>query len=165
MKAARYNPFDFDKDISIGIKLPYSKTYSTYTPTDMDYISGSLIAKETSLSLFDKTYTTSEQTKYNLINLILTKKGERIMHPNFGTNIYKYLFDPIDITLKTKLKDDLLKDIKLWMPYLIIDGIDVILENENIDRNELKLAIKFKLYDSDDAQELNLNFGNTITYN
>ena len=159
----KYNPLDFDKDISIGIKLPYSNTYSTFT-NNVDYVSGSLIEKEPSLSLFDKTYTSAEQTKYNLINLILTNKGERIMHPDFGTNIYGYLFEPIDATLNTKLKDDLKRDIKYWMPYLIIDGIDVNISNENIDRNTIKLAIKFKIHEFDEVQEVSLEFGNTITY-
>ena len=157
----KYNPLDFDKDIAIGIKLPYSNTYSTFSP-NMDYVTGSLIRND-SVSLFEKTYTSADQTTYNLINLVLTKKGERLMHPDFGTSVYGYLFEPIDTTVEINLKESLTRDIKYWLPYIIIN--DIIVTSEGIDENTLHIAIKFQTNEFEEERTLSLGFGKTIEYN
>ena len=42
------------------------------------------------------TYTTRDQIKANLINYMLTNKGERVMNPEFGSNLRALLFQQID---------------------------------------------------------------------
>ena len=62
-----------EKDrVAIGITLPIQKGNGGY---------------------FAQSYQTSEQVKSNIKNLILTRKGERLMHPNFGTDLYNTLFN------------------------------------------------------------------------
>lgn len=155
----KYHPLDFETDVGIGIKLPYSNTYTTQT------VSGSYQnpLREGSVSLFELTYNTSDQILYNLINLVLTKKGERVMHPTFGTSIYSYLFEPIDTTLKSRLKESLHKDIKYWMPYLLIETIDVV--DDTIDENKLRIKISFRTNEYDEVKTIDFTFGNTIEYN
>ncbi len=46
--------------------------------------------------VFKSTYTTTEVTKNQLINYILTNPGERFFNPNFGSGIKQYLFENID---------------------------------------------------------------------
>ena len=43
-------------------------------------------------AVFVPTYTTSDQIKANLVNWLLTNKGERIMNPNFGADLKSLLF-------------------------------------------------------------------------
>ena len=45
--------------------------------------------------IFAVNYTTLTQAKNNLKNLILTRKGERMMQPDFGCDIWKVLFEQI----------------------------------------------------------------------
>jgi phage baseplate assembly protein W len=45
--------------------------------------------------IFATNYTTLTQAKDNLKNLILTKKGERLMQPEFGCDIWLVLFEQI----------------------------------------------------------------------
>ena len=46
-------------------------------------------------AVFIPTYTTREQIKANLINYLLTNKGERIFNPNFGADLRNLLFEGI----------------------------------------------------------------------
>mgnify|MGYP003352512083 CR=1 FL=1 len=72
-KTYRVDPRDLQKNIAIGVGLPFNK-----------------------VSAFKSTYSTKEQIKYNLINLLLTNKGERIENPEFGADLKKELFENID---------------------------------------------------------------------
>ena len=46
-------------------------------------------------AVFVPTFTTREQTKSNLINYLLTNKGERVFNPNFGADLRNLLFENI----------------------------------------------------------------------
>lgn len=94
-----------EHDHPIGITLPYS---------------------DSSGRLFNCSYTTKEQALTNLKMLVLTRKGERVMLPTFGTNIWNYIFENItDVTLDA-IKQELYQSIQTWLPYLSIDNIIVI---------------------------------------
>ena len=45
--------------------------------------------------IFSVNFTTLSQTRDNLKNLIMTRKGERVMYPEFGCDIWSLLFEPI----------------------------------------------------------------------
>lgn len=47
-----------------------------------------------------------ELVKQDLLNAFNTVKGERVMLPNFGTNITNYLFDPLDELSKDAILED-----------------------------------------------------------
>jgi len=51
------------------------------------------------VGFFKQTKTTLEQARYNLENLLLTIPGERIQHPDFGSNLHHVLFDPANATM------------------------------------------------------------------
>jgi hypothetical protein len=69
---------------------------------DNPFISGStLTAVGVSLPFngpigFNSTYSTVDQIRSNLINYVLTNKGERVMNRSFGSDLRKYLFSSID---------------------------------------------------------------------
>lgn len=95
---------DTEKDVAVGIKLPFNN------PTK---------------GLFDLSYSTEEQAISNLKNLLLTSKGERLYLPNFGTGIIDLLFNPNTPEIVESLSDEISTAISFWMPYIIINNIDV----------------------------------------
>ena len=157
----KYNPLDLEPDKAIGIKLPFNasapgKRYDTvYNAT----ISGA--------SIFPLSYTTEEQAISNLKNLILTKKGERLYHPDFGTRLQSLLFENINSDFFTdEVENSLKEDIGKWLPYIFINSIDVnVLPYKSISdvTNGISVLIDFRLRNSESNQTIAIQFdGNTI---
>ena len=96
------NLLDQQPDVAVGISLPLT--------TDGD---------------FGATYTTVDQAHSNLINLLMTIKGERPMQPNFGTDLHKLLFEPNTQELRPKLEHTIKDAVKNWLPYIEISKIDL----------------------------------------
>ena len=44
-------------------------------------------------AVFNSSFTTAEQVKSNLLNVLLTEPGERVFKPNFGVGLRSYLFE------------------------------------------------------------------------
>jgi phage baseplate assembly protein W len=95
---------------------------------------------------FSVNFTTINQAKSNLQNLILTKKGERVMQPEFGCDIWKILFEPIiEGDIESKIEETILDAVNIWLPYLNIDTILFDYDENDIDNNRLSLELQFSL--------------------
>ena len=81
-----------------------------------------------------------ELVKQDLLNAFNTRKGERVMLPNFGTNIYDYLFDPLDDLTKDAIIEDATNVIK-HEPRVSLDTINLT-ETELTIRLEIILTFK-----------------------
>jgi phage baseplate assembly protein W len=106
---------------------------------------------------FAQSYQTIDQVKSNLKNLLLTKKGERLMHANFGTGLHELLFSQNTDDLETKIQNTIESAISYWLPYVTIAEIDLEQSNTNKDMYMFVVSIKFQL-----AGQQNLE---TITFN
>ena len=67
-----------------------------------------------------------ELVKNNLNQLIKTVKGERVMLPNFGTNLPYYLFEPLDRQLFLSIRQDILDTITRYAPGVEVQKLSVI---------------------------------------
>lgn len=77
--------------------------------------------------IFNQSTTNINQVYSNLKNLLMTAKGERYMLPEFGTEIKYILFEQItdEETFIDAIKTDISTALKTWLPYLIIEQLDV----------------------------------------
>jgi phage baseplate assembly protein W len=128
-REVRKDPFDFEPDVAYGVSLPFSST-----------------------SVFNQTYTKQEQIKFNLLNLLLTSKGERFFNPTFGTDLRKVLFDNnVDTDILT---ETITADINTWIPDITVNSITA-----NIDADNHILGINinysFNLNGEDDTVTIN----------
>ena len=74
-------------------------------------------------AVFVPTYFTRDQIKANMVNYLLTNKGERVFRPNFGPNLRDLLFENIlDITTE-ELKNTIQTDIVRFFPNVEIKEI------------------------------------------
>jgi phage baseplate assembly protein W len=86
---------------------------------------GILLPFSTNNKFMQISYSTYDQAISNLKNLILTRKGERIFEPAFGTNIYDHLFDNIQNDIQTQIEEEILGAVEYWLPYINVNKLDV----------------------------------------
>tara|TARA_R110002050_G_scaffold79261_1_gene169309 strand:- start:29248 stop:29637 length:390 start_codon:yes stop_codon:yes gene_type:complete len=67
--------------------------------------------------------------KSDLMHLLLTRKGERLYMPDFGTNLLKFIFEPNDITTQSEIKKEINITVKKYIPNLQINDV-LVTENE-----------------------------------
>jgi phage baseplate assembly protein W len=103
---------------------------------------------------FNQAFSSFEQAKSNLRNLLLTKKGERVMQPNFGTGLSSLLFEQMDESFEEKLKDTITNSVNFWLPYISIEEIDVNMTDEMKDRNTAELKLSFTVGNQIETQEV-----------
>jgi|TARA_R100000734_G_C3267404_1_gene64287 phage baseplate assembly protein W len=126
----RINPLDLNKNVKVGIPFP---------------LTGDNV-------LFNSTATTKEQVKSNLINLLLTKQGERIGEVNFGVGLQNLLFEQnIDLeNLKEKIKTQ----INIYVPQIsLLDAQTNFVENEQT--LYIIISYRFNLDGTQDTIQLN----------
>ena len=96
------DPINTQQDVAVGIGLPFAGTNS----------------------VFNLNYTTEDQAMSNLINLVLTKKGERIMQPSFGWGGWSLLFEPNTNDFADELEISFKRDVTYWLPYITIKEVN-----------------------------------------
>lgn len=91
-------------------------------------------------AVFVPTYTTREQTKSNLINYLLTNKGERVFNPLFGASLRALLFENIDDITTDDLKSIIQNDINRFFPQVDIKQIQF---DNQPDRNTINFTLTY----------------------
>lgn len=90
---------------------------------------------------FEQVKTLKGNIKQNLKMLLLTNPGERVMDPNFGVGISRYLFEMVeDQTVYADIDSKIREQISLYMPYLKIQRVDFLSQNGNNNKINLKIV-------------------------
>jgi phage baseplate assembly protein W len=74
---------------------------------------------------FFRTQKGINQVKSDLLVLLLTEPGERVMLPEFGTPLKKFLFEPNTSLLVDSVKETISNSIKMWEPRIAVSQIEV----------------------------------------
>jgi phage baseplate assembly protein W len=126
----RIDPLDLDTRKAIGVKIPFTKK-----------------------GVFQFNYTTKDQIKSNLINLLLTSPGERYHEPSYGVGVREILFDQNTETnerIRT-LKARIDQNIQYHIPQIIVDRLDVIPEGQ-----QLRIKIDYTVLLDNDTNEISI---------
>ena len=93
-------------------------------------------------AVFIPTYTTREQTKANMLNYLLTNRGERVFRPNFGSNLRSLLFENIVDAELEDLQSIIQEDIRRFFPNVTVKQIEF---NNEPDRNEINFTLTYEI--------------------
>ena len=87
-----------------------------------------------------------ELIKQDLINHFNTKKGERLMNPEFGCDVWLVLFEQMDgATIESRIETSIVDAVDTWLPYLSLTSIVFDYDDNDIDTNKIALEIQFSL--------------------
>lgn len=105
------------------------------------------------------TETVEKEIKSNLLHLILTRKGSRYYLPDFGTRLYEFLFHPNSFLTFSKIEEDIIQNVKKYIPKLEIKKIEII--NNEDEKEPHSVVVKIEYYFNDGI----FNFSNFLIIN
>ena len=127
----RVSPLDVNKNVRVGVAFPLDE-----------------------VNLFNGTQTVKEQVKSNLINVLLTERGERINEPNFGVGLKKILFETNVDT--AELNSRISQQIEIFIPEItLLETVVDSLPDEN--KIFIKINYIFNLDSTVDSIQLNFD--------
>lgn len=103
-----------------------------------------------------------DQIKADLLQLLLTNPGERVMLPEYGTPLRELFFEPNDIVLKNKTKAMIAESITKWEPRVALQNVivstsidpDGLHPDDPKDDIEHILSIKIEFFDPENITEI-----------
>ena len=129
---------DKNEDVYIGLGLPLNH--------DKD-------------GFFNRTKTSLEQTKSNIKNLLLTRKGERLGNPNFGSNLFAVVFEQEGSDVENKAEEAIRSAMSEFLPFVIIDNIEASFSARN--NNIINVSIQFSLnVDTTSSEKISIDVTN-----
>jgi phage baseplate assembly protein W len=119
-RIANKNPLEVNGKTAIGVAIPFNVD-----------------------DVFRSTYTTVDQVKSNIINYLLTNTSERVLNPNFGSNLRAFLFDNITEANLRALEIKLTNDIQNYFPNVTIDSLTL---TPSYEENAITLDFNLSVY-------------------
>lgn len=80
-----------------------------------------------------RTISLEEDIRSSLEILLSTEVGERVMQPLYGCDLHRLLFEPLDTTLMTYVKDLIKTAILYFEPRIILDEVRLLEEKSTSD--------------------------------
>ena len=128
------NPIELNKNRAIGVAFPYD-----------------------SPGVFRQSFNEKDAVKSNLINLLLTEPGERIMEPTFGLGLKNKLFEN-NINVE-ELKINIGDKINQFIPQINLVNVDAqLIENSHT----LMIQISYRITSSGEQDAIEVNFNEAI---
>ena len=85
--------------------------------------------------------------KQAIVNLLLTNKGERLMNPNYGSDIRRYLFEPLDYGTANQITGNIKSTIDTFEPRLSVLNLRAL---PNMDDNGFDVEMTYEIRGTDD---------------
>lgn len=132
--ARKISPLDLRPSTGIGVSIPFS-----------------------ALNVFNTVYSTKDQTKYNLINFLLTDPRERPFNPNFGAGLRSFLFEQLETNTTDDLQTMLISQIESNFPNVNIVSL-VVTSDVNI--GAINIEFSYNIRNTKESDEVLLTIQN-----
>lgn len=128
----KIDPIDLQARKAVGVNIPFSAN-----------------------EVFTSNYQTKDAIKNNLINYMLTGRGERFMNPTFGSGLRNFLFEQVDNQKLDNLSNTIAQEVSLMFPKVVVTFISV---NPDVDRNTIELVMSYQIKYTNIADTVSINF-------
>jgi phage baseplate assembly protein W len=89
-----------------------------------------------------KTFNDIESVRNGLRNIFSWRQGERIIIPEFGNVLIRYIYEPMTALTVANIQRDLKEMVERWEPRVKIDAINAV---PFPDANELLLTVVYRI--------------------
>jgi phage baseplate assembly protein W len=113
-----------------------------------DYAIGITLPIQIGNTAFNQSFITADQIKSNIKNLLLTKRFERLMQPEFGSGIQELLFNMNDELFADNLENTIVDTLSKWLPFVNVDTINIQQPNDYKDNNKVEVSVSFRISDT-----------------
>ena len=128
---------DLDKDTYVGVGFPLNHN---------------------SKGFFSRTKTALHQTKSNIKNLLLTKKGERLGNPLFGSDLFAVLFE-LEGDVESRMEEAIRSSIKQWLPFVKVENVET--KFSELNNSVVNVKVTFGINtDPTSLEQLNIDLEN-----
>lgn len=93
----------------------------------------------------DLTSIDNQAIKADLLHLLLTRKGQRLYLPDFGTDLLKFIFEPEDGITFEAIKSDISNEIHKYIPNLQMN--DLLIEQSPDSDYAVVVTIQYTITD------------------
>ncbi|MBO0792917.1 MAG: GPW/gp25 family protein [Ktedonobacteraceae bacterium] len=87
--------------------------------------------------------------------ILLTDPGERLMLPDFGGNLGRFLFEPNTVTTRHLISERINRALTQWEPRILVESVDV--EPDPDDPQAAIATIIYKLVTTQARERVSLN--------
>lgn len=126
----KISPLDLKPSTAVGVALPFQAE-----------------------NVFTSVYTTKDQTKYNIINFLLTNPRERVYNPAFGAGLRSKLFQQIDRTSFEEMQQSIITQLDSNFPQIEIVDFNIL---GDPDTNTVNIKFSYRLKRSNESDNVTL---------
>ena len=97
-----------------------------------------------------------EAVRTSLINILLTRRGARVMHPEFGASLEAMLFENFNQDIANRISQVFRNEITKWDPRIILRNM---VYEPNLNSGIVNLTIAFSIKGDDTVMDLTIPIG------
>lgn len=106
---------------------------------------------------FPQTVTDNELVQQSILQILGTVKGTRLMRPQYGANLWAFLFEPNDAVLAAAIREEVLTAIATFEPRAVLQDVTVARADSTV-----TVTIKYVVVLTQQVQQLAIDFPNPL---
>lgn len=103
-----------------------------------------------------KTTSLEEDIKQSVKILLNTVRGERLKHRNYGSQLTRFVFEPISYHLVREIEEELYETLQYWEPR--IEDINIEILHKKSNDAELFIHISYTIIQTKTRDEINYEY-------
>lgn len=91
---------------------------------------------------FDLNRSPKDKIASDLLHLIFTPKGQRLRHPDYGTDLIKYIFEPNDTSSWAGIKKEIQDSVLTWVQGVTLNDVQVMADEKG---NQIYVRVDYSV--------------------
>lgn len=95
-----------------------------------------------------------QSVRESLLNILLTRPGERLQRPDFGAGLLNFVHQPNNETTRNLMASVIRKSVSLWESRIAVDSVDV--TQSPADLADVHITVRYRMKHLNQPAELGL---------